>query len=150
MIRKKPDGTVEADTPEELVAYEQATARASNPVQVTPVPIRPVTLAPWPPPPTQVLTNGEAKWSALLSRTGEKQKVFMRLLRAHPDGVSKAVAMEAVGVDTGNHLAGIIGGGLAKHAKAAGFEDREVYIIKWEAGEPRYRPGPALLKHDVP
>jgi hypothetical protein len=140
----KPDGTLEFDTVDEALFYQARKAsreRAARDLEAA------AAAAAIPAP----AANGAAKWSLLLSYVGKgKQHAFLRALRAHPDGLTMAEAMKAVGVDVGSALAGVIGGGLAKNIVSAGMEPSDVYVPERVNGDRIYRPGPLLMKNEVP
>lgn len=140
MIRMRPDGTMEFDSADELVDYQHKRDRA----RVTRGTSDESAKAP------SEATNS-ARWEKLLHLIGRgKQLEFLHVLRSNPAGVTRDAAMAAVGVDNGNALAGVVGGGLAKNIETAGLNRRDVYLIeKMKDGEKRYRPGPMLLRHDV-
>jgi hypothetical protein len=139
MIRMRPDGTLEFDSADEAVEFQHkkaliraAKAPSDRTVKAT------------------IDAGTGARWGKLMELVGSgKQLQFLQLLRDNPDGVTREMAMTAVGVDNANALAGVVGGGIAKNIATAGLDRRDIYLIEVRDGAKRYRPGPLLLKREV-
>lgn len=125
-LKQNTDGTVVADTAEEMAQFivlqKRFAQQAGNPM----------------PQPKQAPTTVEppAEWSALmkalsLSKYDKQRRLLTAIKAGSMDGVGKADLMKAVGSDTGNGLGGMFGG-LTKVAQNVGIAINDIY---WRDGE---------------
>jgi hypothetical protein len=89
-------------------------------------------------------------WASLLALIGAKQVNCLRVIKAHPEGVTS----EQIGIELNrstSSITGSLGGGLRPNIKKAGFGDDDETVIasKKIAGVWTYFPGPVLRSHDL-
>jgi hypothetical protein len=150
-IRRLPNGTIEFDTVEEMIAYDQAlqtvqpaTGENKPVVRRTPVNSNPVR--------TPVTSTSDA-WNTFCSglagrddhRATRMKTVLTIVKKSGANGASWEDLMDALGDGEITKTSGTVSG-MAKSARSSGLNPKDIVVV---GEDKRVRPGP-LLQRNVP
>lgn len=88
-------------------------------------------------------------FNGFYSHLPERGKLFIKILKEHPDGIEAGEMASLLGFENANQIGGLTGGGLSKIAKRFSIKVKHVYTtdVKFPDGKRRrmFYPG-RLLK----
>ena len=127
------------------VEYEQP----AEPVRRTPVTSGAVAAKPIRSPVTSGTPNLDEAWTELMGSINAAQWNVLRVIKAHPEGVTSRGLAKELGEPV-NSITGYIGGGLRKNIPNARFQYEQIIITEGKKPNSVYRPGTILLSRELP
>lgn len=137
-----PDGTIEADSPEEALAVSALMRKQTEPKTEEQ---RPTSKRPK----THNGTVSMSQWREFIDPLTKDQRAALRAIKeAATNGIPMTDLAVKLGLKSTNAASGVVGGGLRKNLRKHRLDNDQVIKARVVEGLKRYFPGPLLMEND--